>query len=169
MIDSAKQFAEDAHKGQWRKFEGQPFVSHPKSVADSVKSLPDSSDEMVAAALLHDTVEDTEATLEEIEDSFGETVASLVGELTTDKEKRDEFGKAKYLGYKMAEMSTKALTIKLLDRWDNVNEIEETPEDFRTRYSRETRETISILEENRILTEVQSLIKDKILQKVQKY
>ena len=166
MKRKAKRFAEKAHKGQYRKFEGVPFVEHPKAVAALVKSVTGATREMITAALLHDTVEDTSATLSDIRNRFGDRVANFVKELTTDKEKRDEFGKAKYLGLKMAGMSDKALTIKLCDRYHNVRKIEETPEDFRTRYSRETRETLSILFANRKLNDTQKRIANKIIEKV---
>lgn len=166
MKNRAKRFAKKAHDGQWRKFEGQPFVEHPKAVASILNSVAEAGEKAIAAALLHDTVEDTGVTLSDIRSRFGDRVANLVEELTTDKEKRDEFGKAAYLGYKMAGMTSIALTIKLCDRYHNVRKIEETPEDFRTRYSRETRETLSILFENRELTDTQRMIAEKILEKV---
>ena len=166
MKRKAERFAEKAHKGQWRKFEGQPFVEHPKAVASILTAVTAATDEMVAAALLHDTVEDTGATLSDIRSRFGDRVASLVKELTTDKEKRDEYGKAAYLGRKMAGMSETALTIKLCDRYHNVHKIEETPESFGVRYSRETMETLSILLENRELTDTQETVLNKIIDKV---
>jgi (p)ppGpp synthase/HD superfamily hydrolase len=166
MKRKAKRLAKEAHKGQRRKFEGVPFFEHPKAVAAFLKSVVDPSEKAVAAALLHDTVEDTSVTLEDIESRFGKPVAGLVKELTTDKEKRDKFGKAEYLGYKMAGMSDTALTIKLCDRYHNVHKIDETPNDFRTRYSRETKKTLSILFENRNLTNTQRYIATKILEKV---
>jgi GTP pyrophosphokinase len=166
MKRRAKKLAEKAHDGQRRKFEGAPFAEHPKAVAALFKSVVDASEKAVAAALLHDTVEDTELELEDIKSRFGESVAGLVKELTTDKEKRDKFGKAEYLGYKMAGMSDTALTIKLCDRYHNVHKIDETPSDFRTRYSRETKKTLSILFENRELTNTQRYIATKITEKV---
>lgn len=168
MIEAAKQFAEDAHDGQRRKFEGRAYVEHPKEVAEIVQSVADPTDEMVAAALLHDVVEDTSVDLPEIEEEFGTEVASLVFELTTDKEKRDEYGKARYLGYKMAQMSEEALTLKLCDRYCNVRTIEETPDEFCNRYSEETMETINLLIEDRSdMTRTQRELASKIIKKVQ--
>lgn len=166
MKRKAKQLAEKAHKGQRRKFEGVAFVEHPKAVALLVQSVADATEEMVTAALLHDVVEDTEVGIEEIKDRFGIRVAKMVHSLTTDKEKRDEFGKAAYLGYKMAGMEDKTLTIKLCDRYHNVKRIDETPDDFRKRYSRETIQTLSILLQNRNLSETQQFLVNKIIDKV---
>lgn len=166
MKRKAKQLAEKAHEGQRRKFEGQPFVEHPKAVALLVQRVTDATEEMVAAALLHDVVEDTEVEIGEIEDRFGKKVAKFVQSLTTNKEKRDEFGKAAYLGHKMAGMEDKTLIIKLCDRYHNVKRIDETPEKFRTRYSTETMETLSILTKNRDLNITQKHIVSEIIKKV---
>lgn len=166
MLYKAKAFAEEAHEGQRRKFEGVAFVEHPKAVFSLLQSVADASIEMKTAALLHDTVEDTSATLDDIEDLFGSEVKDLVSELTTDKEVADRVGKAKYLGYKMAGMSDEALTIKLCDRYHNVHEIEKTPDDFQERYSRETTQTLSILLRNRQLNQTQKVLINKILNKV---
>ena len=167
MIPEAKRLAEKSHQGQFRKFENTPFVQHPIQVARILKSAAEeATKEMVAAALLHDTVEDTGVTHKQIRSRFGARVAKLVKELTTDKEKRDEYGKSKYLGWKMANMSDSALTIKLCDRYHNVRKIEETPKKFRKRYSKETRKTILILLRRRTLTFAQRRIVKQILQKV---
>jgi len=92
LIQKANTFAAVKHSGQTRKYTNEPYVLHPISVARRVSefldSLPnerfpaDSKAEMVAAALLHDTVEDTDATIEEIEMIFGKTVAMYVWYLT---------------------------------------------------------------------------------------
>ena len=168
MIPEAKRLAEKSHQGQFRKFENTSFVQHPIQVARILKSAAEEvTKEMVAAALLHDTVEDTGVTHEQIRSRFGARVAKLVKELfTTDKEKRDEYGKSKYLGWKMANMSDSALTIKLCDRYHNVRKIEETPKKFRKRYSKETRKTILILLRRKTLTFAQRRIVKQILQKV---
>lgn len=166
MKRKAKKLAEKAHDGQRRKFEGVPFIEHPKAVAALLQSVATATQTEIAAALLHDTVEDTEVTFSDIRDRFGNEVAQIVKELTTDKEARDKLGKAKYLGWKMVKMSSKALTIKLCDRYHNVRKIEETPESFRNRYSRETRETLDILFRNRELTDTQKYIANQILEKV---
>ena len=167
MIPEAKRLAEKSHQGQFRKFEDTPFVQHPIQVARILKSAAEeATEEIVAAVLLHDTVEDTGVTYEQIESCFGARVAKLVKELTTDKEKRNKYGKSKYLGWKMANMSDSALTIKLCDRYHNVQKIEETPKKFRKRYSKETRKTILILLRRRTLTFAQRRIVKQILQKV---
>ena len=79
VVKKALAFAKEAHEsvGQVRKYTGEPYIVHPMEVADIVKSVG-GSEAMQAAALLHDTVEDTDATLDELKDDFGNDVADLV-------------------------------------------------------------------------------------------
>jgi len=81
MVFKAIKFASLAHKDQLRKWTGESYIIHPIEVADIV-SYFSTSKEILAAAILHDVVEDTEVTLEEIEAEFGYYVASLVDEVT---------------------------------------------------------------------------------------
>ena len=76
----AYDFAEKAHEGQYRK-SGEPYIYHPVAVAEILLSLEMDVTTLVAA-LLHDVVEDTGVTLEEIKEKFGETVALLVDGVT---------------------------------------------------------------------------------------
>jgi (p)ppGpp synthase/HD superfamily hydrolase len=77
MIDKAIVFAAKAHEGQTRKLTDIPYVTHPFSVGMLLQK-ENSSEEVVAAGILHDTVEDTEVTYEEITEVFGDYVANLV-------------------------------------------------------------------------------------------
>ena len=77
MIDVAIEVAEEAHRGQFRKGSGIPYISHPRAVA-RILSEAGCSEELVAAGILHDTVEDTPLTLEYIRETFGERVAQIV-------------------------------------------------------------------------------------------
>ena len=77
----ALSFATLAHKGQKRKYDNQPYISHPIQVARIVSTV-DHTEEMVIAAILHDVVEDTHVTLEEINSEFGAVVAEYVHYLT---------------------------------------------------------------------------------------
>jgi len=74
-------FALTAHEGQMRKYTGEPYIVHPEEVAELVRSVPH-TEEMLAAAWLHDTVEDTDVTLFDIAGKFGIEVATLVEWLT---------------------------------------------------------------------------------------
>jgi (p)ppGpp synthase/HD superfamily hydrolase len=71
----------NAHEGQVRKFDGLPYSTHPLAVAKAVKDAG-GDDNMIIAALLHDTVEDTDVTIDYVDDIFGSDVAALVNALT---------------------------------------------------------------------------------------
>ena len=80
LIQRAYVFAATAHAGQTR-LSGEPYLSHPLAVAYTLAEMG-FDEPTVAAGLLHDTVEDTKATIEEIDDNFGEEVADIVDGVT---------------------------------------------------------------------------------------
>lgn len=77
LFDKAAKFAIDAHCGAERKGKGYPYILHPMEAAGIVASLS-TDPELLAAAILHDTVEDTDVTIEQIRKEFGDRVAALV-------------------------------------------------------------------------------------------
>ncbi len=79
-IDNAYAWARDAHEGQLR-FSGQPYIIHPIAVSKILADYGMDKDSVIAA-MLHDIVEDTDATTEDVKERFGEEVASLVDGLT---------------------------------------------------------------------------------------
>ena len=81
IITKAFHFAADAHKGMRRK-SGEPYIYHPLAVADIVHTEIGLGVKSIAAALLHDVVEDTEISLAEIESVFGKKIASIIDGLT---------------------------------------------------------------------------------------
>jgi 5'(3')-deoxyribonucleotidase len=150
----AARYAAQAHAGQTRSG-GKPYISHPVRVANLVRKYKDSKslNKLMAAAFLHDTIEDTDTTEEQLRKMFGDLVASLVAELTSDKAKIEKLGKAEYLTQKMIHMSSWGLVIKLADRLDNVRDIKtaKTPA-WRHRYRTETENILNQLEQNRKLS-----------------
>lgn len=84
MIDEAIRFAAKAHKDMVRKGNGQPYIFHPLEVL-SLVSLMTLDDEVLCAAILHDTVEDTDTTIRDIREQFGERVAAMVAYESEDK------------------------------------------------------------------------------------
>lgn len=84
LFDRALTFAAEKHSGQRRKLSDAPYILHPMEVAAIVGTMT-GDQETLAAAVLHDTVEDTDATLEEIEENFGKRVSLLVMTETEDK------------------------------------------------------------------------------------
>ncbi len=167
LVRDARKFASERHMGQTRKG-GGPYMAHPERVAGHVARNKRSSRlaELRAAALLHDTVEDTGTTIEEIRDRFGDLVASLVGELTSDDRKLAEVGKARYLTQKLLGMSDWGLVIKLADRLDNVSDLPSADEAFRRRYVAETEEILSALTRDRRLTGAQRRLVNQIRKKL---
>lgn len=138
MEKEALSFAAEAHGEQRRKFTDEPYIEHPKRVAETVKTVPHTS-EMICAAYLHDVVEDTPVKIEEIAEKFGSKVANLVEELT------DEYMKVNYphLNRKarkqkeverQADMSAEAKTIKLADVIDNTPDIVKNDPGFGRKY-----------------------------------
>ena len=84
MIRKAAVFAANAHKGAVRKGGNIPYITHPLDTALIVSSLTE-DEELIAAAILHDTIEDAGVTFREIEGEFGRRVAELVAGETEDK------------------------------------------------------------------------------------
>lgn len=86
MLEKALQFASEAHRGQLRKVSGKPYIIHPMETCVIVSNMTTDT-ELLAAALLHDTIEDTSVTYEQIEAEFGKRVADLVRSESEDKSK----------------------------------------------------------------------------------
>ena len=124
LVQRALAFATLAHHGQKRKYSGQPYIVHPIEVAEIVRTV-EHDDEMLAAALLHDVVEDTDVTIEAIKSEFGEGVADLVDDLTDVSEPRDGNRKVRKAMDRehSAQTSARAQTIKLADLISNSADI----------------------------------------------
>jgi (p)ppGpp synthase/HD superfamily hydrolase len=106
---------------QTRKGTGVPYFIHPKGVALIVLKNGGNTDQ-IKAALLHDTLEDTHTSDEELRVCFGEHVQSLVRELTNQRYKIDEIGKEAYMTEKLMKLSNEALLVKLADMLYNLND-----------------------------------------------
>ena len=118
LKEKAIEYATAAHAGQIRKLSNKPYIIHPLQVAETLEEAG-FSEELVIAGLLHDTVEDTDTTIEEIEKEFGSKVASYVLAHTEDKTKSWEERKQHTLELvKDAPLEVKALIVA--DKWDNL-------------------------------------------------
>lgn len=104
--------------GKVRKNSGLPYWVHPEMVADVVEAYGGTTDE-IAAALLHDTLEDTDATADDIERNFGPNVAQIVEEVTNFKPEVDRLGKEQYINKELLELSPSALLVKAADCYCN--------------------------------------------------
>ncbi|MBQ4105075.1 MAG: bifunctional (p)ppGpp synthetase/guanosine-3',5'-bis(diphosphate) 3'-pyrophosphohydrolase [Clostridia bacterium] len=125
-IEKAYRYAEDAHKDQ-RRVSGLPYILHPTSVACILVGLGMDTDSIVAA-LLHDVVEDTDATLDDIKKDFGEPIAVLIDGLTKlakIKYSNREEHQAENLRKMLIAMSNdiRVIIIKLADRLHNLRTI----------------------------------------------
>lgn len=148
LIQRARDFATQAHKriDQRRKYSNQPYDAHLKAVAGLVAEVTDDT-EMIAAAWLHDTVEDTPATHHDIEDAFGPAVARLVYELTDISRPGDgnrAVRKAMDRDH-LAQASSRAQTVKLADLIDNARDICRHDPKFARTYLQEMAALLDVL------------------------
>ncbi|PIZ57038.1 hypothetical protein COY23_01980 [bacterium (Candidatus Torokbacteria) CG_4_10_14_0_2_um_filter_35_8] len=126
-IISALDLAKKAHAGQKRD-EGQDYFIHPVRVANTlVSDLSIKDSDLIVAAILHDTVEDTDTTLQEIKGKFGEKVAYLVKKLTREKqddEKEENKFAQKYKKFQeLMKQSNKVRLLKACDLLDNLGSL----------------------------------------------
>lgn len=141
-IDRAYHFAADYHRDQRRR-SGEPYINHPVEVALILCKDLHMDEDTICAALLHDTVEDTPATLTQISDLFGETVAELVDgvtKLTSIKVTSMDEKQALNLRKMFLAMSKdiRVVIIKLADRLHNMRTLAALPPDRRLFKARET-------------------------------
>ena len=128
LLFSALAFAADKHRNQRRKdAEASPYINHPIALARVLTDAGGVTDPVVlAAAVLHDTIEDTQTTIEELRDHFGDEITAVVQEVTDDK----ALGKAerKRLQVEHApRLSNRAKLVKLADKICNVRDVATAP------------------------------------------
>lgn len=135
----ALKFAAEKHAGQRRKSKNAaPYINHPIEVAEHLATVGDISDEdILIAALLHDTVEDTDATYAEIQSQFGSHVADLVMECTDDK-KLDKAERKRLQIVNAPHKTDGAKCIKIADKTSNLYAIlQDPPKDWSLERQRE--------------------------------
>ena len=137
-IEKAVLFATKAHAGQLRKGSEKPYILHPMEAMAIVTKYTDDED-VIAAAVLHDTVEDTTVTLERLEKEFSPRVAALVASVTEDKKKNLpaestwlERKREAILHLETASHETKLLC--LADKYSNLRDMYDDIEDFGSEY-----------------------------------
>jgi len=137
LIVKALAFATEKHKGQTRRINGEDYIQHCIRVGDLVSKYTESHT-LVSAAILHDTLEDTETHFDELDLKFGSKVAKLVLALTNNSEEMAKMGgKRNYLAAKINTLEPDALLIKLADRLDNISDLSEDA--WSVKYCEETR------------------------------
>jgi len=140
-VERAYAIAEQRHRGQVRK-SGEPYITHPLAVAQILADFGMSSATLVAA-LLHDTVEDTDYTVDALRADFGDEVANLVDGVTKlDKVKYGQASEAETVRKMVIAMARdiRVLLIKLADRLHNMRTMRFLPADKQERKARETLE-----------------------------
>jgi GTP diphosphokinase / guanosine-3',5'-bis(diphosphate) 3'-diphosphatase len=141
VLRRAFELARQAHEGQFR-LSGEPYIEHPVAVAAVLAELRLDADTL-AAAILHDTVEDTEVSLDDLTEQFGPTVAKLVegvtklGKIHVRSQAQAQAENIRKMLVAMAE-DIRVVLIKLGDRLHNMRTVDALPAERRQRISRET-------------------------------
>jgi GTP diphosphokinase / guanosine-3',5'-bis(diphosphate) 3'-diphosphatase len=146
LLQHAYTRAAELHEGQFRK-SGDPYITHPLAVASILAELGMDTNTLVAA-LLHDTVEDTEYSLDDLSAEFGGEVALLVDGVTKlDKVKLGDAAKAETIRKMVVAMAKdpRVLVIKLADRLHNMRTLTFLPSDKQEQKARETVEILAPL------------------------
>lgn len=127
LVDSIA-FAADKHRRQRRKdAEASPYINHPIALARVLAVEAGLTDPvLLSAAVLHDTLEDTETTFEELRERFGAAVASVVLEVTDDKTLDKAHRKRLQIEH-AAHLSRRAKLVKLADKICNVRDVASSP------------------------------------------
>lgn len=163
VVHKAQVFAIAAHASvqQKRKYTGEPYIVHPAEVARIVAGVPGSTPDMVAAAWLHDVIEDTGCTFTDIHMNFGIDIATLVGWLT-DVSKPEDGNRAVRKAIDRehsAAAPAEAQTVKLADLISNSRSIVQHDPAFAKTY----------LEEKRLMLEVMTKGDPTLMMEARKY
>jgi (p)ppGpp synthase/HD superfamily hydrolase len=149
IVQKAQVYAMAAHASvqQVRKYTNEPYIVHPAEVASIVASVPGATEDMVAAAYLHDVIEDTGCTFTDIHMAFGIDIATLVGWLT-DVSKPEDGNRAHRKAVDRehtAQAPAEAQTIKLADLISNSRSIMAHDPKFAEVYLAEKRLLLQVL------------------------
>jgi GTP diphosphokinase / guanosine-3',5'-bis(diphosphate) 3'-diphosphatase len=176
LVRHAYDFAEVAHAGKLRR-SGEPYISHPTAVAIILAEIQ-LDQEALAAALLHDVIEDTDVTMEQLEKAFGERVAKLVDGVTKlgrirwtteeDQAVREKERQAESLRKMFLAMvdDVRVVLIKLADRLHNMRTLEHMPRAKQMRSALETLEIYAPLSNRLGIWQFKSELEDLALRYV---
>lgn len=148
QIARADLFAFAAHSAvsQVRKYTGEPYIQHPRMIAGMVQAVPGHIWQQVVLALLHDVVEDTGVTLDQIKQEFGEDIHDGLYFLTNvGKEAGNRATRHQINCARLRQAPAWAATVKVLDIRDNTRNIVELDPKFAPQYLREKSEAMECL------------------------
>lgn len=172
-IAKVYKFAENAHKNQKRKYTEEPYMVHPRNVALLVLEHCSWTYDMIYASLLHDVVEDTNKTIDDIQKYFGNEVARIVDALTDtpnnierNRDKRKQIDRDR-----LSRGDYKIQSIKLADLIDNSESIIKYDKNFAKVYIKEKNLLLDVLEngEKKLFKIAQTIITDYYFKKVINY
>ena len=127
LLFKALSFSAEKHTKQRRKdIDKTPYINHPISLANILAQRWVIDENVLCAAILHDTIEDTETTVDELQEHFGEKITSIVLEVTDDKSLEKSVRKQKQVEH-AATISHEAKLVKLADKIANITDIINTP------------------------------------------
>jgi guanosine-3',5'-bis(diphosphate) 3'-pyrophosphohydrolase len=127
LLFKALSFSAEKHTKQRRKdIDKTPYINHPISLANILAQRWVIDENVLCAAILHDTIEDTETTVDELQEHFGEKITSIVLEVTDDKSFEKSLRKQKQVEH-AASISHEAKLVKLADKIANITDIINTP------------------------------------------
>ena len=129
LLIKALAFATHKHRtGKRKNVAKSPYINHPISVADILCNEANVTDiSVICAALLHDTVEDTEATAEELTTEFGQQISDIVMDVTDDKSIEDKQRRKQLQIEHAAHISDQAKLVKLADKISNLRDVANDP------------------------------------------
>jgi guanosine-3',5'-bis(diphosphate) 3'-pyrophosphohydrolase len=121
-------FATSKHRDQRRKdVDATPYINHPIAIAKILVDTGRTNDtEILCAALLHDTIEDTETSAEELAQAFGPTISAIIQEVTDDKSLKKHVRKQTQVDH-APHLTTKAKTVNLADKISNLSDVTSSP------------------------------------------
>ena len=125
MVQKAIDFATKLHEGQYRKGTDRPYIVHPMEVGKIVSTMTQ-DEEIISAAILHDTIEDTDVTYEDLKQEFGTRVADLVAAESEDKSKTWIERK----GHTLEHLKTASQAEKILTMADKLSNIRSMARDY---------------------------------------
>ena len=127
LLFKALAFSAKKHSNQKRKdIEESPYINHPIALANTLAQRWVIDENVLCAAILHDTLEDTETTVDELRENFGEKITSIVLEVSDDKSLDKKVRKRLQIDH-AASLSREAKLVKLADKIANITDIINTP------------------------------------------